>query len=158
MERWPNSEECNQTVSLECGSLLSSNHIQGFSLANNSDKGMYDILAEYPDRAQRFGMYFSKADESSDMLLNNYPWANHKTVVDVGGSHGSMAISIAERFPGVTCIVQDLPVTIAEGKLRLPTHLKTRVVFMAQSVTCTQKSVCYDDLTYSAVTSSLSSL
>ncbi|PVI00590.1 S-adenosyl-L-methionine-dependent methyltransferase [Periconia macrospinosa] len=116
LEKWPNSEECNQT---------------GFSLANNSDKGMYDILAANPDRGERFGMYFSQADEPSHLLLENFPWADQKTVVDVGGSHGSVAITIAENFPQVACIVQDLPDTAAEGSARLPKHLQDRVSFMA---------------------------
>ncbi|KAI1771117.1 S-adenosyl-L-methionine-dependent methyltransferase [Hypoxylon cercidicola] len=116
MEKWPNSEESNQT---------------GFTLANNSDKSMYDILAENPDRAERFGKYFSQPNESADGLLDNYPWKGKETMVDVGGSHGSVAISIAQRFPNMKCIVQDLPDTASEGASRLPASLQDRVTFMA---------------------------
>ncbi|KAI0602839.1 S-adenosyl-L-methionine-dependent methyltransferase [Biscogniauxia sp. FL1348] len=116
MEKWPNSEEANET---------------GFSLANNSNKSMFDIFAENPDRGERFGMYFSKPNESADGLLDNYPWESKATMVDVGGSHGSVAIGIAKRFPNMKCIVQDLPDTVAEGSARLPAGLQDQVTFMA---------------------------
>lgn len=93
---------------------------------------MFDIFADDPNRAARFGLLFSKPDPTADGLLNDYPWADKKTVVDVGGSYGSVAISIAERFPDIKCIVQDLPDTVAEGALRLPVELRNRVTFMAQ--------------------------
>lgn len=93
---------------------------------------MYSILALHPPRAQRFGTYFSRADEPSHPLLSNYPWTTHTKIVDVGGSHGSISISLAERFPNLSCIVQDLPATVAEGEARLPEHLRGRVTFMSQ--------------------------
>ncbi|OTA92758.1 hypothetical protein M434DRAFT_31515 [Hypoxylon sp. CO27-5] len=113
MEKWPNSEENNET---------------GFALANNSNKSMYGILADNPDRAERFGMYFSQPNESADGILNNYPWEDKDTMVDVGGSHGSVAIGIAKKFPNIKCVVQDLPGTVAEGASRLPAELQDRPV------------------------------
>jgi hypothetical protein len=93
---------------------------------------MFDIFADNPDRADRFGRYFSKPDPTADGILDNYPWTSKATMVDVGGSHGSVAISIAERFPNMTCIVQDLPDTVAEGPSHLPVNLQHRVTFIAQ--------------------------
>jgi trans-aconitate methyltransferase len=93
---------------------------------------MFDIFADNPSRAERFGRFFTGSTLPTDELLDEYPWAEKATMVDVGGSHGSVAISIAERFPNMTCTVQDLPDTVAEGESRLPTHLKDRVTFMAQ--------------------------
>ncbi|KAI1435679.1 S-adenosyl-L-methionine-dependent methyltransferase [Xylaria sp. CBS 124048] len=116
MERWPNSQENNET---------------GFALANNSTKSMYEIFAEDPMRAERFGMYFSHPDESPQVIVENYPWAEKRTMVDVGGSHGCVAVSIAERFPHMKCCVQDLPDTAATGATRLPAELKDRVTFLA---------------------------
>jgi 16S rRNA G1207 methylase RsmC len=93
---------------------------------------MFDIFAQDPARGARFGMLFSRADEPSSMLLDNYPWSDIQTFIDVGGSHGSIAIGLANRFPQVKCVVQDLPDTVAEGIARLPVQLKDRVTFMAQ--------------------------
>ncbi|KAH8879499.1 S-adenosyl-L-methionine-dependent methyltransferase [Thozetella sp. PMI_491] len=105
MEKWPNSEENNET---------------------NADRG------------ERFGLYFSQPDNRADGLLDNYPWADKTTMVDVGGSHGSVAIGIAESFPNMRCFVQDLPGTVAEGVSRLPAGLQDRVTFMAHDFFTTQ--------------------
>lgn len=96
---------------------------------------MFDIFAEEPSRGERFGRFFSR-DKSTDGILDNYPWAEKATMVDVGGSHGSVAISIAERHLGIKCYVQDLRDTAAEGASKLPANLQDRVTFMEQSVAC----------------------
>ncbi|RYP62665.1 hypothetical protein DL770_009552 [Monosporascus sp. CRB-9-2] len=116
MEKWPNSEENNET---------------GFSLANNSSKSMYEILSEDPVRRERFGLYISQEKTGDQGILDGYNWADKATMVDVGGSHGSVAISIAKRFPQIKCFVQDLPETVADGASRLPPGLQERVSFMA---------------------------
>ncbi|KAI1204780.1 S-adenosyl-L-methionine-dependent methyltransferase [Annulohypoxylon truncatum] len=116
LERWPNSEECNET---------------GFSLANNSKKSMYDIFAENPSRGERFGQYFAQPGNVDDGIFDNYPWGDKQTMVDVGGSYGSVAIGIAERFPNMMCFVQDLPDTVVEGASRVPAELQKRITFMA---------------------------
>ncbi|KAI0877220.1 O-methyltransferase-domain-containing protein [Hypoxylon argillaceum] len=118
MEQWPNSEECNET---------------GFTVANHTTKSMYDFFADHPDRGERFARYFSKPEPvaAADEILDNYDWAKKRKMVDVGGSHGAVAIGIARRFQGIQCIVQDLPGPVAEGELRLPGDLKDRVTFVA---------------------------
>jgi hypothetical protein len=93
---------------------------------------MFDIFAQDRTRGARFGMLFTRADEPSAMLIDNYPWDKVRTFVDVGGSHGSIAIGLANQFPEMNCIVQDLPDTVAEGDLRLPANLRDRVTFIAQ--------------------------
>jgi ubiquinone/menaquinone biosynthesis C-methylase UbiE len=95
---------------------------------------MYEIFTNDPDRGARFGMFFNQEDEPSSFLLENYPWEEFTTVVDVGGGHGSVATAIAERFPAIKCIVQDLPETAKEGEIRLSPLLKDRVDFMTQYV------------------------
>lgn len=65
-------------------------------------------------------------------LVDNYPWASigKGTVVDVGGSHGSFSLAIAQAFP-LTCIVQDKPEVLADLTTAVPTDLKDRLKFMA---------------------------
>ncbi|KAI1084347.1 S-adenosyl-L-methionine-dependent methyltransferase [Whalleya microplaca] len=116
MEKWPNSEENNET---------------GFSLANNTNKSMFDYFADHPERAARFGMLFSLNEEPLHLLHDGYPWESKMSVVDVGGGHGTIAISLAKRFPHLKCTVQDLPATVAEGASQLPEALRDRVSFMA---------------------------
>ncbi|KAI0206700.1 S-adenosyl-L-methionine-dependent methyltransferase [Astrocystis sublimbata] len=115
METWLNSEDVNET---------------GFSLAHSSGKGMYDTFRNDPARVSRFGLHFTKPDQSFDGLLENYPWAEKKTMVDVGGSWGNVAIEIAKKFPHMRCFVQDLPDVVAEGALRLPADLQERVEYV----------------------------
>jgi hypothetical protein len=52
------------------------------------------------------------------------------TIVDVGGSHGQVAIEITRRFPDVTCIVQDLPDTICGLQNQIPNNLGGRILGM----------------------------
>lgn len=141
MEKWPNSEEGSQTVRLKTAIARQALIIsKGFSLANNyasndmyeNTKSMYEIFTDFPDRGAKFGMVMSNVDEPRHLLLEHYPWGEKKTLVDVGGSHGAIPISVAERFQHIKCYVQDLPEVVAEGESRLPEALRGRVEFMAQ--------------------------
>ena len=109
--------------------------IKGFALANNTNLSMYNFFKEHPQRGKKFAQAMSFVDKvkgyEPHFLLDNYPWERNRTVVDVGGSHGTVAISIAKRFPNINCIVQDLPNVIEEGKAKLPADLVDRVTFMA---------------------------
>ena len=62
-------------------------------------------------------------------LIDNYDFGSigAGTIVDVGGSHGQVSIALAEKYPDVKCIVQDLPDTIAGLEAQTPDHLKGRV-------------------------------
>ena len=106
-------------------------------MANDTQDGLFEELAKFPDREQIFAsaMSFratavSKGDDVSH-LLDGYPWSELGacTVVDVGGSHGPASISLAQRFPNLKCIVQDLPGTITGCSV--PPGLEGRMEFMA---------------------------
>ena len=77
-------------------------------------------------------MLFTRADDPPNLFFDSCDWKDIKTFVDVGGSHGSIAIGLAERFPHIKCIVQDLPDTISGAISRLPAGMKDRVEFVAQ--------------------------
>lgn len=68
------------------------------------------------------------------LLLQGFPWATlgEGTVVDLGGSHGSVMINLAKGFPKLKCIVQDLAEVVAEGESKLPVDVAGRVSFQAQ--------------------------
>ena len=99
---------------------------------------MWEVYAENPDRGKKFGRAMGAMAKvrgyEPHLLLEGYPWEDIGTgvVVDVGGSQGSVAISIAQRFPQLKCVVQDLPEVVEEGKTRLPSELIDRVKFQAQ--------------------------
>ena len=62
-------------------------------------------------------------------LLDNYDFASlgAGTIVDVGGSHGQVSIALADKYPELKCVVQDLPDTIKGLEGKVPEHLKGRV-------------------------------
>ena len=106
-------------------------------MANDTQDKLFEALAKSPERGKRFAgsMSFratavSKGDDVSH-LLNGYPWSElgSCTIVDVGGSHGPTSIALAQRFPNLKCIVQDLPGTISG--CAVPPELEGRLEFMA---------------------------
>ena len=62
-------------------------------------------------------------------LVDNFDFGSigAGTIVDVGGSHGQVSIAIAQKYPEVKCIVQDLPDTIAGLENRVPEDLKSSI-------------------------------
>ena len=73
-----------------------------------------------------------------EYLAQGYPWASlgSKTVVDVGGSEGKYSIALAQSFPNLNFIVQDLPAVVrAVGAKKLvPPQLADRVTFMTHDM------------------------
>ena len=56
--------------------------------------------------------------------------SSNPVFVDVGGSHGKAAIAVAEAYPEMRCVVQDISEpTIAAAKNSLPDNLKDRVEY-----------------------------
>ena len=65
-------------------------------------------------------------------VLNGFEWntLENGLVVDVGGSHGSVSIALAQKFQTLQCIVQDRLEVTKLGKEKLPSDLTGRVSFM----------------------------
>lgn len=66
-------------------------------------------------------------------ILDGFDWTTigKGSVVDIGGSHGSLSIAIAQRHPNVNFVVQDRAAVAREGRAKLPPQLANRVSFMA---------------------------
>ncbi|KAK8088423.1 hypothetical protein PG997_003384 [Apiospora hydei] len=131
MEKGPNSEENNETVVTCWATILSIELLTSMSGLFSRQQQQQEHVRHLRGRAgpRRAVRALLSKDKTADGLLDNYPWADMTTMVDVGGSHGSVAISIAERFPNMRCYVQDLRDTVAEGAARLPAGLQDRVTF-----------------------------
>ncbi|KAL8729373.1 MAG: hypothetical protein Q9166_004766 [cf. Caloplaca sp. 2 TL-2023] len=118
--RWSNSDEPNQS---------------GFNIAHNTDETVFDELAMFPDRAARYAgamTWFSTGPGlEATHVVNGFPWETLQTgtVVDIGGSHGSISIAIAQQFPSLRFVVQDQRDVIEAGRAQLPSGLQTRVTF-----------------------------
>ncbi|KAL8792396.1 MAG: hypothetical protein Q9195_005010 [Heterodermia aff. obscurata] len=111
----------------------------GFSQGHNTDKGLYDELRQYPERANRFANAISGLAKrmSTDPLARGYDWAAIDaaggTVVDVGGGRGAVSIALARQFPNIKFIVQDFADVVAGGPEDVPPELKDKIEFMGAS-------------------------
>ncbi|MCJ1270219.1 hypothetical protein MMC22_010115 [Lobaria immixta] len=126
--KWPNSEEPTHT---------------GFSLANNTNDSLFVELGKDPKRAKRFAnamnFFGMKSGFEPKHIVDGYDWAtiNSGLLVDVGGSDGSLSIAIAERFPKIRCVVQDLSEVVMSAEV--PPALANRVQFIAHDLFKEQK-------------------
>jgi hypothetical protein len=117
-QRWPGSEEPNES---------------GYSLAHDTvDENPFDVIKKDPVRQQRFidAMSFSHlhSSYSMDYLLQGYDFSSAKVVVDIGGSHGQVALALVKKYGGISeVIVQDLPDTISGLDAHIPAEYKSRI-------------------------------
>lgn len=92
-----------------------------------SDQSAFVDMAASPHRSQRFAdaMTFGIMNPGYDVsfLADGYDWVSLPSgcrLVDVGGSQGSVAIRLAEKFPNLgQIIVQDTPEAVAAGEKHL---------------------------------------
>ena len=84
--------------------------------------------------ADSMSVFSSGIGLSTSFLVNGYPWSSvghgRGIVVDVGGSRGSQCVAIAQSFPGLQFVVQDLPDMIEGAAKELPTEVDSRIKFM----------------------------
>ena len=99
---------------------------------------MYQILESEPRRAQRFSeamsLFASKKGMEPRHILDGYEWekiVGQGLVIDLGGNRGHIAIPLAQRFPMLNVLVQDLDNVIDGAEESVPEDVKGRVRFMA---------------------------
>lgn len=84
--------------------------------------------------ASSMSVFSSGVGLSTSFLVKGYPWSSvghgRGIVVDVGGSRGSQCVAIAQSFPGLRFVVQDLPDMIEDAAEELPTDVDSRIKFM----------------------------
>jgi len=101
--KWPGTQEPTET---------------GYALALGTD--FWTVMANKPERARRFAGTMSQMTKGDDLstrhVVDGYAWSslgNSAKVVDIGGSTGSIGFALAEKYPRLEIVVQDLPQTIA---------------------------------------------
>ncbi|KAF2734829.1 putative O-methyltransferase [Polyplosphaeria fusca] len=113
-------------------------NVSGFSLANSTRLNMFEFLAQNPDRAQRFAGAMSTTSQASlDALATYFDWANLPdggTVVDVGGAQGHVSVSLAQRFPQLRFVVEDMQEVVKDAHNKIPDGLKEKIRLVAHDM------------------------
>lgn len=106
-------------------------------MAHDTNLNEFEELHNHPSREKRYadamGWYQSRPGFEVEHVVTSYDWEKlgFGTVVDVGGSLGSIDVALARKFPSLRLIVQDRPEVVEQGVGRLPQELRHRVAFMA---------------------------
>ncbi|KAL5341993.1 O-methyltransferase-like protein [Aspergillus crustosus] len=117
----------------------------GWNHYHNSDKPFFEYYATHPDMAQRFGKAMVSLTDSHgnapSLLAENYPWEaiGNGTVVDLGGAKGHVSTLLAQQFPDIQFVVQDIPQLIGGAAEALPAEVQGRVKFQAHDFFTEQK-------------------
>ncbi|KAK7918362.1 hypothetical protein PG985_010236 [Apiospora marii] len=96
----------------------------GFMFAKgDGEPGMYMYLEKHPEQARRFagvmGAFQQDEAYAPRHLIESWPAdAQGAKVVDLGGSTGTVAFALAEAFPGLEIVVQDLPGALKAARTR----------------------------------------
>ena len=70
----------------------------------------FDYYGAHPEEGARFGKAMENVSHfAASAVLDAYDFSGARTVMDVGGGNGSMAIALLRRTPGVRGVVVDLP-------------------------------------------------
>ncbi|KAL4886384.1 S-adenosyl-L-methionine-dependent methyltransferase [Aspergillus karnatakaensis] len=104
-------------------------HHSGWSLQNNTDKAIFQVLPSSPDRAALFARamtWINQPGFSPQYLVDTFPWSSDPdgdyTVVDIGGGLGHVTEALAAQKPKVQYIVQDTPGVIEHAKIQQVAH------------------------------------
>ncbi|OKL62670.1 hypothetical protein UA08_01176 [Talaromyces atroroseus] len=104
---------------------LAKNHT-GFNIAQDTTLTFFEWLDKEPKESERFAQYMQMIRSTEGLglehLISGFDWASlgTGTVVDVGGSSGSVSIELAKAFTNLTFVVQDLPQNIEAASTSLP--------------------------------------
>lgn len=107
---------------------------------------MFDWLGKNPTQAKRFNSAISTlvpSGRASSFITQSFDWDSlgKGTVVDVGGAQGAVSILLAEVFPELRFVVQDLPEVLQGAREKVPTHITPRIEFVAHDFFMDQPTV-----------------
>ncbi|KAL8731041.1 MAG: hypothetical protein Q9166_003692 [cf. Caloplaca sp. 2 TL-2023] len=111
-----------------------------FQLAHDTNDNWWEFAKKEGGWMEEYGKYQSIITQGGahDVchLLNGYDWGSlgeSVTVIDIGGGDGSVALSLAQRFPNLYITVQDFEHLQTSFEANFPPSLKDRVGFQAHS-------------------------
>lgn len=93
----------------------------------------FSYLDKHPERAAKFASAMSTFTTGPgwevEHILHGFDWSSIGTIVDMGGSTGTVMVALSQNYKQIRCIVQDLASTIARCP-PLPADLEGRIEFM----------------------------
>ncbi|GKZ60306.1 hypothetical protein AnigIFM60653_008906 [Aspergillus niger] len=127
---WPGSKELNETA---------------HNLAFDHQGSFFDYVSQDPARTVEFANSMKAVSTTSFFdpchLCKSFDWSSlgDGVVVDMGGSTGHVSIALAESFPSLRFVVQDLPDVVSNSIKRLeerqlPLSVTTRIQFQGHSL------------------------
>ena len=117
-----------------------------FNVALDTDLPFFEHLTRNPDKMADFSAYMRNVRSSDGVALRHltagFTWGGIReggVVVDVGGSTGGAVISLAEAFPHLKFVVQDMPANAENGRKMLgDSPLAARITFQGHDFTTPQ--------------------
>ncbi|KAL8747775.1 MAG: hypothetical protein Q9190_000381 [Brigantiaea leucoxantha] len=109
-----------------------------YNVWKDTDKPFFDSIKQSKELTRQFASYMKSVASGKGThiqhLLTGYDWASlgKVTVVDLGGSNGHASIALAEAFPNLSFIIQDLPDTIESSRpdlSSLPDSIASRLTY-----------------------------
>ncbi|EMR64683.1 hypothetical protein MGN70_008603 [Eutypa lata] len=119
---------------LHSGGELSGKHRNSWDFLEN------DGIGEKKGWRQKsfveFMSYIKEIFQLEGVVLDAFDWkaAGNTTLVDVGGSAGADAFMLAQKFPELKIVVQDMPKVQPVFEADVPEDLKSRVSFVAHDL------------------------
>lgn len=113
-QKWGKTEKKDQTA---------------FNVGMTVDVPFFDHLRENKEMNTLFSGYMRNVASTEAIsfkhLINGFDWKSlpaGSKIVDVGGSTGHASIALAQAFPHLNFVVEDLPETIANSKKAFESH------------------------------------
>ncbi|PYI31813.1 O-methyltransferas-like protein [Aspergillus indologenus CBS 114.80] len=109
----------------------------GWAHYHNTDMPPWQYYSSHPEMARRFAAAMSSFanghHNTPSFLVHGYDWGQFEQgmVVDIGGSKGNVSSLLAQRYPELRLIVQDLPSMVDGAAESLPNDVRDRVAFQA---------------------------
>ena len=96
---------------------------------------VFDHFERHPDLRARFAEFMSfMTDRTLDFVLTHHRFEPFETVVDVGGSFGSLLLAVLDRYPEAKGVLFDRPAVVAQAEERIArSPLADRVVVVGGS-------------------------
>ncbi|KAI6336456.1 hypothetical protein MCOR28_009125 [Pyricularia oryzae] len=125
LQKWPDCQEPEQTA---------------FNLVHKTEGSYFSNVAKDQERAARFSagmkIQWEFPGYKLDYLFEDYDWSSlgHVQVIDLGGFRGRISLALAQRFPNLSMLVQDMGMNEEEAHAAVPAELKSRVKFMTHDM------------------------